>query len=52
MSRDSEVTSDHTPSVHMGSDNDLSSHSRHEYMLKDSSVSDRESAFDPPFEGS
>lgn len=47
MYGDSEVMSDRTPSICMGSDVDLSSHSWIESMLKDSSVFDRESAFDP-----
>lgn len=47
----SEVTSDRTPSVHMGSDNDLSSHSRLKYMAsEDSSVSNRKSTSYPPSE--
>ena len=47
MSRDSEATSEHTPSVRMSSDDDLSSHSRLRYSSEDSSVSDRESTSDP-----
>lgn len=50
MSRDSEATSDHTPSIRMGSDDDLSSHSRLGYSSDESSVSDRESASDPSSE--
>ena len=34
----------------MGSDNDLSSDSRLEYVSENSSVSNRESASNPPFE--
>ena len=47
MSRDSEATSEHTPSVRISSDDDLSSHSRLRYSSDDSSVSDRESTSDP-----
>nr|POE62236.1 hypothetical protein CFP56_71360 [Quercus suber] len=51
MSGGSEVTSDRTPSVHISSDNDLSSHSRLEYMAsKDSSVFNRKSTSNPPSE--
>lgn len=48
MFGDSEATSDHTPLVHMGSDDELSSQSRLEYWSKDSLVSDRKLASDPP----
>lgn len=50
MSGDSEATSELTPSVCIGSDNDLTSQSRLEYMSEGSSVFVRESASDPPFE--
>ena len=44
MSEDSEATSDRTPSVCMGSDNNLSSHSRLKYMSEYLLVSDKEPA--------
>ena len=47
MSGDSKATSDHTSSVCIGSDNDLSSHSRLGYSSDESLVSDRESTSDP-----
>ena len=49
MYGDSEATSDHTPSVHMGLNNDLSS-PRLESTSEGLSVSNRESASDPPSE--
>lgn len=49
MSRDSEATSDHTPSVHLGLDDNLSS-PRLESTSEGSSISDRELASDPPSE--
>nr|POF00811.1 hypothetical protein CFP56_62359 [Quercus suber] len=48
MSRDSEVTSEHTSSVHMGSDDNHTNQSRLEYMSDGSSVSKRELASNPP----
>ena len=50
MFRDIEVTSDRTPSIHIGSDDNLSSHSRLGYSSNILLVSDRESAFDPSLE--
>ena len=50
MSGDSKAMSEHTSSVRISSDDDLSSHSRLEYSLDDSLVSDRESASDPSLE--
>nr|POF22775.1 hypothetical protein CFP56_09752 [Quercus suber] len=47
MFGDSEETSERTPSVHISSDEDLSSHSRLEYLSDNSSVSDKESTSDP-----
>ena len=47
MSRDSEATSEHTPSVRMSSNDNLSSHSRLGYSSNDSSISNRESTYDP-----
>lgn len=49
MSGDSKATSDRMSSVCMGSDNDLSN-PRLESKSKGSSVSNRESASDPPSE--
>lgn len=48
MFADSEATSDRMSSVHMGSNDDLSN-PRLESLSEGSSVSDRESASDPPF---
>ena len=50
MSGDSKAMSERTSSVRISSDDDLSSHSRLEYSLDDSLVSDRESASDPSLE--
>jgi len=50
MFGDSEVTSERTLSVRMGSDDDLTSQSRLKYMLEGSSVFERELASDPSFE--
>ena len=50
MSKDSEAMSDRTLSVCMGSNDELSSHSRLKYSSKDSSVFDRELASDPSLE--
>lgn len=47
MSGDSEATSKRTLSVHIGSDDDQTSQSRVEYLSDGSSVSKRESVFDP-----
>ena len=49
MYGDSEATSDHTLLVHMSSNNDLSN-PRLESTSEGSSIFDRESASDPPFQ--
>ena len=50
MFGDSEVTSERTPSVGMGLDDNLTSQSRLEYMLEGSSIFERELASYPSFE--
>nr|POF00814.1 hypothetical protein CFP56_62362 [Quercus suber] len=48
MSGDSEVTSERTSLVHIGSDDNQTSQSRLEYMSNGSLVFERELASDPP----
>lgn len=50
MFGDSEATSERTPSVRMGSDDDLTSQSRLEYISEGSSVFEREPMSNPPSE--
>nr|POE53066.1 hypothetical protein CFP56_06919 [Quercus suber]POE82325.1 hypothetical protein CFP56_50296 [Quercus suber] len=49
MFGDSEAMSEHTPSIHIGSDDDMSS-PRTMYSSENSSISDRSSSSDPSSE--